>query len=54
VAVGLLGIVLPILPGIPFLVAGLAALSTQHRWARALSLRLKMRFRKLFREHARS
>jgi len=54
IAVGLLGIVLPIIPGIPFLIAGLATLSTQHRWARALTLRLKTHFRRFFREHARS
>ena len=53
VAVGLLGIALPIIPGIPFLIAGLATLSTQHRWVRVLTLRLKMRFRRFFREHAR-
>jgi uncharacterized membrane protein YbaN (DUF454 family) len=51
--VGLLGTILPIIPGIPFLIAGLATLSTQHRWVRALTLRLKMRFRRFFREHAR-
>jgi uncharacterized membrane protein YbaN (DUF454 family) len=52
-AVGLLGVILPIIPGIPFLIAGLATLSTQHRWVRALTLRLKSRFRRFFREHAR-
>ena len=53
VTVGLLGIVLPILPGIPLMIAGLAALSTQHRWARALTLRLKSRYRKILRERKR-
>jgi uncharacterized membrane protein YbaN (DUF454 family) len=52
IVVGLLGIVLPVIPGVPFLIAGLATLSTQHRWARALSLRLKTRFRRFFREHS--
>jgi len=51
--VGLLGLVLPILPGIPLMLAGLAALSTQHRWARALMLRLKSRYRKYLRERKR-
>jgi uncharacterized membrane protein YbaN (DUF454 family) len=46
IAAGLLGLVLPIIPGIPLLIAGLVALSTQHRWARALMLWLKRRFRK--------
>ena len=46
VAVGLLGLVLPILPGFVFLFAGLATLSTQHRWARALLLWAKKRFRR--------
>jgi uncharacterized membrane protein YbaN (DUF454 family) len=46
VAAGLLGLVLPIIPGIPLLIAGLVALSTQHRWARALMLWMKRRFRK--------
>lgn len=48
IAVGLLGIVLPIIPGIPLLIVGLVTLSTQHRWARALLLWAKRRFRNLF------
>lgn len=36
VLIGVSGIILPILPGIPFLVAGLALLSTEHRWVRRL------------------
>lgn len=40
-SIGLLGIVLPIIPGIPFLLAGLATLSTEHYWIRALLLWLK-------------
>ena len=46
IAAGLLGLVLPIIPGIPLLIAGVVTLSTQHRWARALMLRMKRRFRK--------
>ena len=34
--IGLLGIILPIIPGIPFLIVGLALLSTEHRWVRSL------------------
>ncbi len=45
--VGALGIVLPIIPGIPLLVIGLAALSTQHRWARALFAWIKRHYRHL-------
>jgi uncharacterized protein YqgC (DUF456 family) len=45
IAVGLLGLVLPIIPGIPILIAGLVTLSTQHRWARALLLWVKKRYR---------
>ena len=44
---GVLGIVLPIIPGIPFLIAGVATLSTQHRWARTSVLWIKRRFRNL-------
>lgn len=51
--VGLLGIVLPIIPGIPFLIAGVATLSTQYRWARAVSAKLKTRFRGVFRKRGR-
>ena len=46
IAAGLLGLVLPIIPGIPLLIAGVITLSTQHRWARALMLWMKRRFRK--------
>jgi uncharacterized membrane protein YbaN (DUF454 family) len=53
VVVGLLGIVLPIIPGIPFLIAGMATLSTQHKWVRALTLKLKTRFRRFFRKNGR-
>ena len=34
--IGLLGIILPIIPGVPFLIVGLALLSTEHRWVRSL------------------
>lgn len=42
-AAGLSGLVLPVIPGIPLLFAGLATLSSQHRWARQLMVRLKRR-----------
>jgi uncharacterized membrane protein YbaN (DUF454 family) len=33
VAIGITGVVLPIIPGIPFLFAGLFILSARYRWA---------------------
>lgn len=39
--IGVLGIILPIIPGIPFLVVGLAALSTEYRWVRSLLVWMK-------------
>jgi hypothetical protein len=51
IATGLLGLVLPIIPGIPLLIAGVVTLSTQHRWARALMLWMKRRFRKYWPAH---
>ncbi len=48
IAIGLLGIILPIIPGVPILIVGLVTLSTQHRWARALLLWAKRRFRNVF------
>lgn len=36
IAVGLVGLVLPILPGILFLVIGLLLLATEYAWARGL------------------
>lgn len=44
-AAGLSGLVLPVIPGIPLLIAGLAILSSQHRWARGLMVWLKRRSR---------
>jgi uncharacterized membrane protein YbaN (DUF454 family) len=51
IAAGLTGLVLPIIPGIPLLIAGLVTLSTQHRWARALMLWVKRWFRKYWPSH---
>lgn len=39
--VGVFGIILPIIPGIPFLVAGLVLLSTEYRWVRSLLIWIK-------------
>lgn len=50
-AIGLLGIVLPIIPGIPFLILGLVMLATQHRWAHALLIWGKSRFRSAWNRH---
>jgi uncharacterized membrane protein YbaN (DUF454 family) len=33
VCVGVLGIVLPVIPGVPLLIAGLVILSARYRWA---------------------
>jgi hypothetical protein len=46
IAFGLLGIVLPIIPGIPLLIAGLVLLSSQYRWAHASVVWMKAKFRK--------
>jgi len=43
IAIGLLGIVLPIIPGIPLLIAGLVLLSSQYRWAHASVAWMKAR-----------
>jgi uncharacterized membrane protein YbaN (DUF454 family) len=45
--VGILGLVLPLLPGAPLVVAGLFLLSTDHPWARRTLAWLKERLRKL-------
>jgi Putative transmembrane protein (PGPGW) len=47
VGTGLLGILLPIIPGIPFLVAGLVSLSAEHRWIRALLIPAKRKLAKV-------
>lgn len=41
VAVGLTGLVLPVIPGIPLLIAGLALLATEFAWAEVLLNRTK-------------
>ncbi len=46
IALGLLGIILPIIPGIPLLIGGLVLLSTQYHWAHRSVLWMKAHFRK--------
>ena len=41
VAVGLVGLLLPIVPGIPLLIAGVALVGTNHRWIRPVLNRLE-------------
>ncbi len=36
IGLGVLGLLLPLLPGIPLLLAGLALVGTEHRWIRRL------------------
>lgn len=43
---GLVGMVLPVLPGIPFLLAGVALLGTNHPWVRPFMARLRLWRRK--------
>jgi uncharacterized protein len=44
---GAAGLMLPVLPGTPLLIAGLVMLSADHRWARDGLRRLKLWTRKL-------
>jgi len=50
IVLGVTGLFLPVLPGLVFLLVGLTILSTQHRWARRLMIRLRRRFPKASRE----
>lgn len=43
-ALGVIGIVLPILPGIPFLLVGLIVLSSEYVWAHQLLREIRERF----------
>lgn len=47
VVLGLSGLLLPLLPGVPLLFAGLFLLSGNYRWARESLLWLKARLRKI-------
>ena len=44
VALGVIGVVLPILPGIPLLLIGLFVLSSEYVWAHQLLGRIRERF----------
>jgi uncharacterized membrane protein YbaN (DUF454 family) len=44
---GVAGLILPVLPGTPLLIAGLVMLSADHRWARNCLRRVKLWIRKL-------
>lgn len=41
---GFLGLILPILPGVPFLIVGLLILSTEYLWASSILTKLTARF----------
>jgi uncharacterized protein len=41
IVAGLVGLVLPIIPGIPMLVAGVLTLGTDHPWVRPITARLR-------------
>jgi uncharacterized membrane protein YbaN (DUF454 family) len=45
-AAGVLGMILPIIPGIPLLLAGVALLGTNHPWVRPLMVRFRLWRRK--------
>ncbi len=49
IALGILGIILPILPGIPFALAGLLVLSGHYVWAHDLIRKLRLHFPKTVR-----
>lgn len=44
VALGVLGLILPILPGLPFLLLGITILSAEYVWARRVLQKLRDRF----------
>src|ERR1700722_15951779 len=52
VVLGVAGLVLPFLPGVPLLLAGLVMLSADYRWARTCLRRLKLWIRKLNRHRS--
>ncbi|MDT7816267.1 MAG: uncharacterized protein QOJ42_6183 [Acidobacteriaceae bacterium] len=47
VVLGVAGLMLPVLPGAPLLIAGLIMLSANHRWARNCLRRVRVWTRKL-------
>lgn len=50
VTLGVAGLMLPVLPGTPLLIAGLVILSADHLWARNCLRRVKLWIRKLRRD----
>jgi uncharacterized membrane protein YbaN (DUF454 family) len=46
IVLGLLGMLMPVLPGIPFLLAGVALLGSSHPWVRPFIARLRLWRRK--------
>jgi hypothetical protein len=53
VILGVAGLILPVLPGIPLLIMGLVLLSADYRWARICLRRVKLWTRKLDRRRSR-
>jgi uncharacterized membrane protein YbaN (DUF454 family) len=49
---GVAGLVLPVLPGVPLLLAGLIMLSADYHWARSCLRRVKLWVRKLNRHRS--
>jgi uncharacterized protein len=47
ICIGVLGLVLPVIPGLPFLVAGLFILSTRYWWASVCLKWLKRQMKKV-------
>jgi uncharacterized membrane protein YbaN (DUF454 family) len=52
VVLGVAGLILPFLPGVPLLIAGLVMLSADYRWARNCLRRVKLWARKLHRHRS--
>jgi len=46
IGLGLLGLILPLIPGIPLLIFGLVMLSTQHHWAHQAMVWMTEKLRK--------
>lgn len=53
ILIGVAGMILPIMPGIPFAAAGLLILSSEYVWAHQLIRKLRMRYPRVFRKMGR-